>query len=143
MFFKNTLKLAKIISINVIILLSIVIVSEMFLGTWFKNNFKHKLSSERNINRIYKLDFEYHKATSHYVRNNFGFRVINNNFDPSAVQIVFVGGSTINQKFINFEESIVGLIENNTNNLKIANAGIDGMSIKGHINSFKFWFNKI
>ena len=28
-------------------------------------------------------------------------------------------------------------------NLKMANSGVDGMSIKGHINSFKFWFNKI
>jgi len=113
------------------------------LGTWFENNFKYKLASERNINRVYKFDFLYHKGTSHYVKNSYGFRVKNNNFDPTTIEIVFAGGSTINQKFINYDESIVGLISNKNKNLQIANSGIDGMSIKGHINSFDFWFNKI
>ena len=85
----------------------------------------------------------YHKGTSHYVKNSYGFRVKNNNFDPATIEIVFAGGSTINQKFINYDESIVGLISNKNKNLQIANSGIDGMSIKGHINSFDFWFNKI
>jgi len=145
MFFKNTLKITKIILINLLIFFLIFSTFELFLGTWFKNNFKYKLSSERNINRVYKFDFEYHKGTSHYIKNNYGFRIKNDdiNFDPSTIDIVFAGGSTINQKFINFDDSIVGILANKNKNLKMANSGIDGMSIKGHINSFKFWFNKI
>ena len=145
MTFKNILKITKIITTNLVILLLIIIICEAFLGTWFKNNFKYKLSSERNINRVYKLDFKYHKAISHYIKNDYGFRIKNDNyvFDPSAIDIVFAGGSTVNQKFINFEDTIVGILTNKNKNLKIVNSGIDGMSIKGHINSFKFWFNKI
>ena len=145
MFFKKTLKVTRIILINLLIFFVTFVIFEIFLGTWFKNDFKYKLSSERNINRVYKLDFKYHKGTSHYIKNNYGFRIKNDdtNYDPSIIDIVFAGGSTINQKFINFDDSIVGILSNKNKNLKMANAGIDGMSIKGHINSFKFWFNKI
>ena len=145
MFFKKTLKITNIILINLLIVFLTLVVFELFLGTWFKNDFKYKLSSERNINRVYKLDFEYHKGTSHYIKNNYAFRIKNDdtNYDPSIIDIVITGGSTINQKFINFDDSIVGILANKNKNLKMANAGIDGMSIKGHINSFKFWFNKI
>jgi hypothetical protein len=145
MFFKNTLKITKIILINLLIFFLTFVTFELFLGTWFKNNFKYKLSSERNINRVYKFDFEYHKGISHYIKNNYGFRIKNDdiNFDPSTIDIVFAGGSTINQKFINYDDSIVGILANKNKNLKMANSGVDGMSIKGHINSFKFWFNKI
>jgi len=145
MFFKNTLKITKIILINLLIFFLTFITFELFLGTWFKNNFKYKLSSERNINKVYKFDFEYHKGISHYIKNNYGFRIKNDdiNFDPSTIDIVFAGGSTINQKFIDFDDSIVGILANKNKNLKMANSGVDGMSIKGHINSFKFWFNKI
>ena len=102
MFFKNILKISKTILINFIILLLIIILFEIFLGTWFKNDFNYKLSSERNINRVYKLDFEYHKDTSHYIKNDYGFRVksASSDFDPSLIDIVFAGGSTTNQKFL-------------------------------------------
>ena len=82
MFFKNILNVSKIIFINFFILFLIIFICEIFLGTWFENNFKYKLASERNINRVYKFDFLYHKGTSHYVKNSYGFRVKNNNFDP-------------------------------------------------------------
>lgn len=136
-------KIFKIAFINFLVLVFVILMVEVFFGTWFTNNFKYKLSSERNIDRIYKFDFDYHKGTSHYIRNTYGFRTNKSKFNPSKIEIVFVGGSTINQKFINYEDSIVGLISKENNNSKIVNAGIDGMSIKGHINSFKFWFDKI
>ena len=133
----------KIIIINSLIFLFIIIILELFFGTWFKNNLQYKLSSERNINKVYKLDFEYHKETSYYIKNNYAFRIEKEDFDPGTIDIVFVGGSTVNQKFLNFEDTIVGIINKKNKKLKIANSGIDGMSIKGHINSFKFWFDKI
>ena len=142
---QNILGITKIILINLLIFFLILAIFELFLGKWFKNDFKYKLSSERNIDRVYKLNFEYHKGTSHYIKNNYGFRINNDdtNFNPSTIDIVFAGGSTINQKFINFDDTIVGILAKKNKNLKMANSGVDGMSIKGHINSFKFWFNKI
>ena len=57
--------------------------------------------------------------------------------------IIFVGGSTINQKFLNYEDTIVGRLQKRFEKIKIINAGVDGMSILGHINSFELWFDKI
>ncbi len=143
MFLKNILNFIKIFLINLLILIIVILISELFLGTWFKNNFSYKLSSERNINRVYKFDFDYHKGTSHYIKNEYGFRTNQKNFNTSEVEFVFVGGSTVNQKFINYDDTIVGIISKKYKNSKIVNSGVDGMSIKGHINSFKFWFDKI
>jgi len=78
-------KYLKISLINFFILLTLLIIFELFLGTWFKNNFNYKLSSDRNINRVYKLDFEYHKGTSHYVKNNYAFRINDKNRLPSFI----------------------------------------------------------
>ena len=70
-------KYLKVIFINFTIFLALIIIFELFLGSWFKNNFNYKLSSDRNINRVYKLDFKYHKTTSHYIKNNYAFRISN------------------------------------------------------------------
>jgi len=136
----------KIILINFLIFLLLILALDIILGDWFKNSFNLKLSSERNINRSYQFDFTNYKGISYYNRDKFGFR-INKNINPQEINIVFLGGSTINEKFTNYSETIVGIFENelikNNNSYKVANAGIDGMSILGHINSFKYWFDKI
>jgi hypothetical protein len=133
----------KIIFINIFILFFFLIIIDLIFGSWFKNNFNLRLSSERNINRIYKFNFENHKGQSLYIRDNLGFRVEDNESDPKNIDIIFAGGSTINQKFLNYDETIVGKLDNKIENFKFANSGIDGMSIIGHINSFDLWFNKI
>ena len=48
-----------------------------------------------------------------------------------------------NQKFHNYEDTLVGLLQKKFENKNFANAGIDGISIAGHINSFEYWFDKI
>ena len=53
-----SLRYLKIAFFNLIILLSILIIAELFLGSWFKNKFNMKIAQERNINRVYKFDFE-------------------------------------------------------------------------------------
>ena len=72
-----------------------------------------------------------------------GFRVPKNKEFFENPDIIFVGGSTTNQKFTNYEETIVGRLQAKFDNLNIINAGIDGISILGHINSFDLWFDKI
>ena len=133
----------KLVLINLTIFFFILIILDLALGSWFKNNFNLRLSSERNISRVYKFNFNNHKGQSFYKRDNLGFRVKNKSIKPNEVDIIFAGGSTINQKFLNYEETIVGILDNKINNYKFANSGIDGMSIIGHINSFDLWFNKI
>ena len=40
------------------------------------------------------------------------------------------------------KDTIVNNLDNHFVEKKFVNAGIDGLSIRGHINSFNFWFNK-
>ena len=137
------LNLFKLIFVNILIFLIFLIILELIFGSWFKNNFKLRLSSERNINRVYKFDFNNHKGQSLYIRDNLGFRIAKNSINPKDIDIVFAGGSTTNQKFLNYEETIVGILDDKIKKYKFVNSGIDGMSIIGHINSFDFWYNKI
>ncbi len=67
--------LLKIILFNFFFFFLIILVVEIIFGSWFKNNFNLRLSSERNIDRVYKFNFDYHKGQSRYLRDNFGFRV--------------------------------------------------------------------
>jgi len=139
-------KYLKIISINLLIFLLLIIISEIFFGDWFKNDFKFKINSERNIDKLYEFKFSNYEGISRYKRDKFGFR-IEKEINPSEIDIIFLGGSTVNEKFTNYNETIVGLFQKhliiNKFNYKVANGGIDGMSIVGHINSFNDWFDKI
>ena len=137
--FKNI----KIFLINILVLFISILIIECFFGYWFENKLSEKLSSERNIERIYKFNFSNHKGTSFYKRNNHGFRVSKKELNKSNPDIIFVGGSTTNQKFLNYEDTIVGRLQENFKKIKIVNAGVDGMSILGHINSFQLWFDQI
>ena len=134
----------KIIFINISVFLVLLIFLDLIFGSWFKNNFNLRLSSERNIYRVYKFDFKNNKGDSLYIRNDYGFRVKNlENFSLKKIDVVFAGGSTTNQKFVDYDNSIVGILQNKLGKINFVNAGVDGMSIVGHINSFKYWFNKI
>ncbi len=133
----------KIILTNFLILLLLLILIELFFGTWFKNSFSYRLSSERNIYRVYKFNFSNYKGESLYKRDANAFRYDKKPVTEDKVDIVFTGGSTTNQKFLKFQDTIVSNLDNFFKKKKIVNAGVDGLSIKGHINSFDLWFNKI
>ena len=133
----------KVLFINLFLLIFLLFVIELIFGYWFKNKLDLKLTAERNIERVYKFDFELHKGTSLYKRNNLAFRVGKKEVKPINIDIVFSGGSTTNQKFLNYEETIVGILNSKKSSKNIVNAGIDGMSIIGHLNSFENWFDKI
>ena len=92
-----------------------------------------------NIDNLYKSN----KKIVTYERNNFGLR--DNCNDPSRINILTLGGSTTDQRYINLEDTFQFILQekiNRYNNLKIcvSNAGIDGHSTYGHILSFSKWF---
>ncbi len=139
----KNLSIFKVIYINFFLLLFLLLIIELTFGYWFKNKFNLKLTAERNIERIYKFNFELHKGTSLYKRDNLAFRIGKKEVKPKNIDIVFSGGSTTNQKFLNYKDTIVGILNTKNVSKNIVNAGIDGMSIIGHLNSFENWFDKI
>ena len=136
----------KTIFINILIFLILLIIYEVIFGYWFKkNNFGIFMRSERNIAELIKTEFDQKKYEFIYKRNAHAFR--GDNFDTSKAKIIFLGGSTGNQRFHPEEKTIVGqlnsfFIKDNINH-KIYNASTDGKSTKGYINDFLFWFPKV
>ena len=139
-------KILKIILINFIIFLSLILIFEIFFGYWFKkNNFGFIMRHERQKQIYYETIHDEKKYKFFYKRNFYGFR--GEEVDPKNIKIVFLGGSTGNQRVTPENLTIVGLL--NTKflkdgyNFKIYNGSTDGKSTRGYTNDFKYWFPKI
>lgn len=134
------------VAINLLILLISVIAIELFFGYWFsKDNWGDQIRSWRYKKVEYNSEFNNKKYNFLYKRNSYGFR--GDEHDPSKIKIVFLGGSTGNERFIPEELTIVGkvntFLKDKNFEYKIHNASVDGQSSIGFINNFKIWFPRI
>ena len=139
-------KIAKIVFINCMIFLSLIFLFEIFFGYWFsKNNFGFIMRFERQKQIKYETIHDEKKRKFFYKRNFYGFR--GDDVNPKDMKIIFLGGSTGNQRVTPENLTIVGLLNSKLNkdgyNLKIYNGSTDGKSTNGYINDFKYWFPKI
>ena len=139
-------KIIKILFINCIIFFSLIFIFEIFFGYWFKkNNFGFIMRFERQKQNYYETIHDEKKYRFYYKRNFYGFR--GEEADPKNIKIVFLGGSTGNQRVTPENLTIVGLLNTKFNkddyNFKIYNGSTDGKSTKGYANDFKYWFPKI
>jgi len=139
-------KIIKILFINCIIFFSLIFLFEIFFGYWFKeNNFGFIMRFERQKQNYYETIHDEKKYKFYYKRNFYGFR--GEDADPKNIKIVFLGGSTGNQRVTPENLAIVGLLSTKLNedgyNFKIYNGSTDGKSTKGYANDFKYWFPKI
>jgi len=142
----NRNKYIKIFYINCIVLFSLIFIFEIFFGYWFKkNNFGFFMRHERQKQNYYETIHDEKKYKFYYKRNFYGFR--GDEADPQNIKIVFLGGSTGNQRVTPENLTIVGLLNKKFNNdgynFKIYNGSTDGKSTKGYFNDFKYWFPKI
>ena len=99
----------KIIISNTLIFLILILLIEIFFGYWFdKNNFGILMRKHRLQQEVYEVKFD-NKIYKHtYKRNFYGFR--GDDVDPKDQKIIFIGGSTGNQRYTPEEMTIVGLI---------------------------------
>ena len=136
----------KILLINITVFIFILTIIEIIFGYWFKdNNFGIYVRSERNVKEIISFEHNENKLKHIYIRNFYAFR--GEDFKPSEVQIVFLGGSGGNQRLTPENLTIVGnlnlFLKNDNTKLKIYNASTDGKSTRGYVNDFLYWFPKI
>jgi len=140
-------KYLKTISINLIIFFLFIILIELFFGYWFSElNFGPHMRGKR----VQKIVFYNHNEKINYFRDYYGFRENNKldkKYNTGDIKIVFNGGSTGDEMFLNYKDTIVGKINEflqlDNINLKIYNASLSGKSLKGKINEFEYWFDKI
>jgi len=139
-------KFIKIVFINLVIFFSLILIFEIFFGYWFtKNNFGFVMRLERQKQIYYETIHDEKKYKFFYKRNFYGFR--GEEVDPKNIKIVFLGGSTGNQRVTPENLTIVGLLnakfDEDGYNYKIYNGSTDGKSTRGYVNDFKHWFPKI
>ena len=140
-------KLLKLFLINIIVLLTLITTSDLIFGYWFKDyNFGPQLRGKR----IQKIVFNHNDNKTIYLRDFYGFREninIYEKYDASKIKIIFNGGSTGDEMYLNYDDTIVGNLNSYLNkdntNLKIYNASLSGKSLSGHIQEFRSWFKNI
>ncbi|WP_023648937.1 hypothetical protein [Candidatus Pelagibacter ubique] len=140
-------KLIKLFSINLIVFLFLIICSDLIFGYWFNDyNFGPQLRGKR----IQKIVFSHNDQKTIYLRDFYGFREDKNiyeKYNASKIKIIFNGGSGGDEMYLNYNDTIVGNINNYLNkddiNLKVYNASLSGKSLKGHIQEFRSWFQNI
>jgi lysophospholipase L1-like esterase len=119
---------------------------EAINGSWYSSKLEKKLLE---INAIYDVDikidpndFYESKNKISYKRNKFGLR--DNCKNTKNIAIVTVGGSTTDQRYIDFEKTFQKRLQDffRSSNIDtcISNAGVDGHTSFGSLKAVQDWF---
>jgi len=122
-------------------------VLELIFGNWIHADNLNRLNIIRSRCIEYETRGLYDTAptTSIYTRDQYGLR---GSFErPSEIDILTVGGSTTDQRYITDGQTWQDVIQHRFQSIGkkviLANAGIDGQSTLGHIKNFEWWFPHI
>lgn len=132
-----------------IILIPFLLITELFLRI---SNDEWRQAEQLNIIRdtelSYRVDHLYKADYSeiNYTRDEFGLR--GNCRNASDIDILTVGGSTTDQRYVDDKFTFQTHLSQNLSvylgkEICVSNAGVDGHSTFGHISSFKDWFPNI
>ena len=135
------IKILKVFSINIIILLILLIITELIFGNWLKkNNFSSLLIPKQQTSLITNFPYKSDELGI-YTRDKHGFRA--NKYDLNDINILIIGGSTTEEREVDDQKIWTKIFEKNLKkNLKVLNAGIGGQTSLGHKEMFNLWFNK-
>jgi len=136
---KGFCRLLQITGVNLIILIIGLGALELYFGNWFRNNIVGLICNTRlsySGESIYGF-----KKTITYTRDS---QCLRGNYSPTSVDVITVGGSTTDQRYLSDGETWQDWIENyykqRGGRISIANAGVDGQTTIGHLWNFEFWF---
>jgi|688.fasta_scaffold181950_2 hypothetical protein len=140
----------KVLLLNLVFILAGLVLVELIFGDWFlPRDPLSRIMIRRNFDLKYKLNgiYESDLDTIKYTRDSFGFRGSSVFNKPELVDVITVGGSTTDQKYIDdgrtWQQVMERRFREEGRTVRIANAGVDGQSSTGHIKNFQYWFNYI
>ncbi len=133
----------KVAWINLLVLLVGAVAVEAVFGGWFFGPQYGSLVIPKNFTRQFDASHLYpgggiilHKRDEHGFRGPYD--------DVSKIDILAMGGSTTNERFITEGATWVDVLRREFQragrDLEIVNAGVDGQSSIGHIKDFDLWF---
>ena len=136
----------KLVYYNLLIFFLFFLIIEIIFGYWLdKDNFGPYMREHRLKKNSYSVTFNKQTYDFTYKRNYHGFR--GDEIKLKDIKALMIGGSTADERYKPEELTIVGLLNqkflDNSIDLKIINAGIEGQSTLGHIYNFENWFPKL
>lgn len=132
-------QVAVLLAINLILCSLLVVGVELLFGDWFV---PYVLPDAAIVDRrlTYRQNLYEPAGDVVYVRDGYGLRGVH---EPlRAIELVTVGGSTTDQRYITEGETWQDVLRALTH-IPLANAGVDGMSSYGHIVAVSEWLHKI
>jgi len=124
-----------------------ILVLELVFGNWLWNDgwwATRNLNIVRNRRIVFDVEHLYGKAKpiSVYTRDRYGLR--GDCHRPDQIQIITLGGSTTDQRYITDGETFQDALEQQLSQqgkrkICVANAGVDGHSTFGHLASLERW----
>ena len=139
-----TRKSLKVVIVNVLLLLIGIVLLEIIFGGWLSASRLNKLNLIRDVDLTYDVGDLYQADNKQirYKRDSYGLR--GNYGTPGQIDILTVGGSTTDQRFITegatWQEVMQREFAAHGKTVRVANAGVDGQSTYGHIKDFDWWF---
>ena len=126
-------------SMNVVLLTSVVVSVELLFGNWFAA-FTPPEAAVVGRALTYRQRLYEPASDVHYVRDRFGLRGVR---EPIAdVALVTVGGSTTDQRYVSDGETWQDVLRARAG-IRVANAGVDGMTSRGHVAAVAEWLHRI
>ncbi len=137
---------ARIVLINLSVLLTLLAPIELIFGGWFGGPGDITLLNVRpNTLDVQPSPLYPPAARITYSRDRYGLRGPER--QPAGIDVLAVGGSTTNERLLDDSDTwtarLQTLLRQRGCRLSIANSGIDGYSTVAHIASFTTWFNRI
>lgn len=133
-----------IVLINFTVLGFGIVMLEVLFGAWFNPNRLNRLNLireplEYDVAGLY----ETRSPIINYSRDKYGLRGQYGG-DPSRIDILTVGGSTTDQRYISDGSTWQDVLQEQCaavgTPVAVANAGVDGQTTFGHIKNFEWWF---
>ena len=136
-----------VVPVNILLVVFVIVLIEAIFGSWFNPENLNRLNLIRDARILYKVDNLYNWPDPYiiYTRDKYGLR--GSFASPNEVDILTVGGSTTDQRYISdgytWQDVIQKEFDKVGAKVVVANAGVDGQSTFGHIKNFDWWFNQI
>jgi lysophospholipase L1-like esterase len=132
----------RIVGINAAILAAGLILAELVFGSWLFGPAWGTMNIPHDVRRVFDVSNLYGgPREAVYSRDRWGLRGAYP--DPGAIDILTVGGSTTDQRFIDDGQTWQAYLATELGGGVVVNAGIDGQSTLGHISAFDRWLSRI
>ena len=141
-----TKKLLKIIVFNFLVFFFAFFFIEIIFGGWFKKDNLGPYFREHRMKKVpYSMNYEGKIYEYIYLRNYNGF--IGEEINLEDIHSVFIGGSTADERwkprYLSILEQINKNFKEDSIEIKIINAGIEGQTTIGYIANFKYWIPRL